>query len=669
MAENTKLEQVAIRLVEQPPLYSREPMDNPRAVVRAMKEFLAQMDRELFCIVNMNSNLTPINMNIVSVGALNQSLVHPREVFKAAILSNAAGILLVHNHPSGSLSPSAEDIAVTDRLQKAGILLGITVFDHVIVGKEADFFSFKEHRVIQDRNPKYTNRLEEIHFHDKQAAEKGFYSLQPEESRVKEPEYSATIPLPYAEKNMDSIMKSLETGLKELFTSQRYQEYLRTISHFHSYSFNNTLLIAMQRPDATLVTGYRNWQKMGRQVRRGEKGITIIAPAPRKLMTTQKMLDQNGQPVLDEKGEPKTEEVETTIPYFKAITVFDISQTVGNPLQLLTPEELQGPVKDYDLIMQAVIAISPVPIRFDEIQGEAKGYYHNRDKGIVIQKGMSESQTLKTSIHESGHARLHDRNRMWESGEIKDRMTQEVEAESVAFCVCSAFGLDTSDYSFPYIAGWSSGRDMKELRESMDVIRKTAGAFIEQLGEKIRELQANRENERGKTQEKQAEDPVFFVTECADYPVMGEYHDNLSIEDALRLYEKMPSERFPGGKGIGLCLKEESGEPGQYILFKEGKLLTDPIPQHAQDILQTSIAMALEKLEKYGQDREKTASISADRPIRIYREGRELSSDQKDVRAGFMSDRLNGKPEKEKLTVPRQEQNKKAQKKGGPELG
>ena len=276
-------------------------------------------------------------------------------------------------------------------------------------------------------------------------------------------ELTKTKLLPIQGKDMDSIMQNLETGVAELFTSERYQEYLKTMSKFHNYSFNNTLLIAMQRPDATLVTGYRNWQSMGRQVKKGEKGITIIAPAPIKRKKEQAVLDQDQKPVIGPDGKPKTEEVEVTLPCFKAITVFDIEQTTGEPIQTLAPEILTAAVEDFDLFLQAIREISPVPIRFDAIEGSANGYYHNLDKEIVIKKDMSQSQTLKTAIHETAHARLHDKEIMESQGIEKDRLTKEVEAESVAYCVCSAFELDTSEYSFPYIAGWSSGKEMREV--------------------------------------------------------------------------------------------------------------------------------------------------------------------------------------------------------------
>ena len=324
---------------------------------------------------------------------------------------------------------------------------------------------------------------------------------------------SATIPLPVAGKDMNSILKSLETGVENIFTGDKYAQYLQTMSKFHRYSFNNTLLIAMQRPDATLVTGYRNWQTMGRQVKKGEKGITILAPAPIKRKREQEILDQNNKPLLDGNGKPKTEEVEVIIPRFKPTTVFDISQTDGEPIETLAPEELTEAVADYDLFMKAITEISPVPIRFDEIEGEAKGYYHSVDKEIVIQKGMSDSQTIKTAIHETGHARLHDKDLMAEQGIEKDRLTKEVEAESVAYCVCSAFGVDTSEYSFPYIAGWSSGRDMKELKTSMDTIRKTAGEMIDELSEKLQELFT----EKKQILESEQKEKLILAVEAAGY--------------------------------------------------------------------------------------------------------------------------------------------------------
>ena len=486
-----KLEQVAIRMVEQPPLYSKEPMNNPDAAIRVMNEFLSQMDRELFCIVNLQADLTPINMNIVSVGSLNEALINPREIFKSAILSNAHSMMLIHNHPSGNLTPSTSDIQTTARMQELGELMGISLVDHIITGRDGNYYSFRDKGEFPDSRNRFSTRVEDIDLTKGMVTE----AIAPYEevTDTKEKDnvrdistvQTATIPLPVQGKDMDSIMQSLESGVEELFTSNRYQEFLKTMAKFHNYSFNNTMLIAMQRPDATLVTSYKNWQSMGRQVMKGEKGITIIAPAPYKKMKEKEVLDENQRPIMGTDGKPKTEKVEVTVPHFKAVTVFDIAQTSGEPIQTLTPELLTAAVQDFDSFMQAIQKISPVPIRFDEIDGNANGYYHNADKEIVIKKGLSESQTLKTAIHETAHAKLHDREIMESLGVEKDRLTKEVEAESVAYCVCSSFDLDTSDYSFPYIAGWSSSREMKEMKASMDVIRKTAGEMIDQLTEEL----------------------------------------------------------------------------------------------------------------------------------------------------------------------------------------
>ena len=486
-----KLEQVAIRMVEQPPLYSNEPMNNPDIAIRVMNEFLSQMDRELFCIVNLQADLTPINMNIVSVGSLNEALINPREIFKSAILSNAHSMMLIHNHPSGNLTPSTSDIQTTARMQELGELMGISLVDHIITGRNGNYYSFRDKGEFPDSRVRFSTRVEDIDLTKGMVTE----ATAPYEEVTDTKEkgdvrdiptvQTATIPLPVHGKDMDSIMQSLESGVEELFTSNRYQEFLKTMAKFHNYSFNNTMLIAMQRPDATLVTSYKNWQSMGRQVMKGEKGITIIAPAPYKKMKEKEVLDENQRPIMGTDGKPKTEQVEVTVPHFKAVTVFDIAQTSGEPIQTLAPELLTAAVQDFDSFMQAIQKISPVPIRFDEIDGNANGYYHNADKEIVIKKGLSESQTLKTAIHETVHAKLHDKEIMESLGVEKDRLTKEVEAESVAYCVCSSFGLDTSDYSFPYIAGWSSSREMKEMKASMDVIRKTAGEMIDQLTEEL----------------------------------------------------------------------------------------------------------------------------------------------------------------------------------------
>lgn len=327
---------------------------------------------------------------------------------------------------------------------------------------------------------------------------------------------------------MKEITERLEQGVKEIFTSEMYMGYLKTMSQFHSYSFNNTLLIHLQKPDATLVAGYQAWQKkFHRQVRRGEKGIQIIAPAPiREKEEVEKIDPATLEPVLKPDGTPEMEEVEYTIPRFRITTVFDVSQTDGEPLPELATPELIGSVENYEIFMQAIRDISPAPIRFDEIESGAKGFYSSTDKEIVIQNGMSESQTMKTGIHEVTHAKLHDRDIMEELEEKKDQLTREVEAESVAYTVCQYFGLDTSEYSFPYIAGWSSDRNMKELRSSMDTIRRVSGEFIDQMVDRMQEIrrEAQRHQENALFEEPQDRYGIYQLREDrdgTDYRFMG----------------------------------------------------------------------------------------------------------------------------------------------------
>lgn len=296
------------------------------------------------------------------------------------------------------------------------------------------------------------------------------------------------------EKQLKEISERLEQGVKEIFTSERYTEYLNTMSKFHNYSFNNTLLITMQKPEATLVAGYQAWQKkFNRHVKRGEKGIQIIAPAPiREKQEIEKIDPVTKEPVIGDDGQPETEIVEMVIPRFRVTTVFDVSQTEGEPIAELKVPELTGSVQFYDTFMQALQNISPVPIRMMNVEGEAKGYYHQTEKYIAIKEDMSNVQTMKTGVHEVSHALLHDREVMDAEGVLKDQTTKEVEAESIAYIVCNHFGLDTSEYSFTYIASWCESRDMKALKASMDTIRKTSAEIIGNIEEQMHEIELER---------------------------------------------------------------------------------------------------------------------------------------------------------------------------------
>ena len=293
------------------------------------------------------------------------------------------------------------------------------------------------------------------------------------------------------------ITDKLEQGIKELFESERFKEYLRTMSKFYNYSFNNTLLIAMQKPEATYVAGYTSWQRnFDRQVMKGEKGIKILAPAPYKAQEEREKIDPLTQkPVIGADGKAVTETVEVLRPAFKVVSVFDVSQTDGKELPDIIVDELNGTVENYEAFFDALRQESPVPISFEDIPGGAKGFFSPVESRIAIQEGMSEIQTVKTAIHEIAHAKLHafKQDEQAAPEDKKDRHTKEVEAESVAYTVCQRYGIETSDYSFGYIAGWSSGKETKELKSSLDTIRKTAAEMIEGIDAKLKELVASRE--------------------------------------------------------------------------------------------------------------------------------------------------------------------------------
>ena len=321
---------------------------------------------------------------------------------------------------------------------------------------------------------------------------------------------------------VQEITEKLEQGLQELFESEKYKSYLSTMSKFHNYSFNNTLLIAMQKPDATLVAGFKAWQKnFERHVNKGEKGIRILAPAPYKIKEEREKIDPvTNEPMIDKDGMPVMEEVEIKIPAFRAVTVFDVSQTDGKELPELAVNELLAEVDGYQDFMKALDVVSPVPIEYEDIPGDAKGYFSIGANRIAIQEGMSESQTVKTAIHEVAHAKLHSREREKETdiSEHKDRNTKEVEAESVAYTVCQHFGIDTSDYSFGYIAGWSSGKEMAELKSSLDTIRRTSSELISGIETQLQELKKERVTEQEQTQ-----DIVLLVenTDHSEYDLLN----------------------------------------------------------------------------------------------------------------------------------------------------
>ena len=317
---------------------------------------------------------------------------------------------------------------------------------------------------------------------------------------------------------LKEITDRLEQGITELFDSERYKEYLRVMSKFHNYSFNNTLLIAMQKPDASLVAGFSAWKNnFGRNVMKGQKGIKIIAPSPFKIKQEMEKIDPHTQkPVIGKDGKPVTEEKEITIPAYKVVSVFDVSQTEGRELPDIAVDELTGDVDRYKDFFAALEKTSPVPIGFEKIEGGAHGYYHLEDKRIAIDEGMSELQTLKTAIHEIAHAKLHDidLNAPKDEQPRVDRRTREVEAESVAYTVCQHYGLDTSDYSFGYVAGWSSGRELSELKSSLETVRSAAAEIINSIDGHIAELQKGQEQTQDAPREKAAMPEYIYKIEA-----------------------------------------------------------------------------------------------------------------------------------------------------------
>ena len=542
-----KLDRVAIRMVKEPPLYSSEPLRSPEAAVKVIADMLRQYDREAFCIVNLRNDLSPINMNIVSTGTLNASLAHPREILKSAVLSNASATMLFHNHPSGNLMPSREDTEITDRMSKLFALADMPLLDHIIIGNGDQYYSFKENSVMPIGTQMFARDPAEIKFENVAepvvSEKRGSYHTTPEQRQEK----------------IKQITDKLEQGVHQIFESDNYRAYLSTMAKFHSYSLNNTILIAMQKPGATLVAGYTAWQKdHDRHVKKGEKGIQIIAPSPYKVKQERDALDpKTGKPQMDAQGNPLKEIIEVEKPAFKVATVFDISQTEGKELPSIGVNELSGGVEGYEALFDALKATCPVPIAFEDIPSGAKGYYHTEDHRIALQEGMSQMQTVKTLIHEMSHERMHSHEKEKPVEERLSRRSMEVEAESVAFVVGTALSaehpelkLDFSDYSFGYIAGWSSGKETAELKASLGRIQATASEMISEIEGHLQELQKSEQLQAMDEIDKKAAamEPVK-ISAVAEPSVI----DKPSI--LANLHKEMPKAQKPAAsKGKEECL-------------------------------------------------------------------------------------------------------------------
>ena len=383
------------------------------------------------------------------------------------------------------------------------------------------------------------------------------------------PQPQPVIPIDLNGKNnaerMKEITDRLEAGIQALFESEQYKAYLTAMSKFHNYSFNNTLLIAMQKPDASLVAGFGKWRDdFERHVKKGEKGIKILAPSPYKVKKQMEKIDPATQkPVIGADGKPVTEEREIEVPAFRVVTVFDVSQTEGKEIPDIAVSELTGSVEQYQDFFAALEKASPVPIAFENIEGGAHGYYHLEEKRIAIDEGMSELQTLKTAIHEIAHAKLHAIDKdapATEQADRLDRRTREVQAESVAYAVCQYYGLDTSDYSFGYVAGWSSGRELSELKASLETIRKAANELITDIDGHMAQLQQEREaNQQAEQPQEQqtpdqteapaldpAAEPVVTVL-WSESPHLKE-GQTMPLHEADALFAKLDAE-YPAGMG------------------------------------------------------------------------------------------------------------------------
>ena len=488
---------------------------------------------------------------------------------------------------------------------------------------------------------------------------------------------------PTNRERLREITDGIEQGIKELFESEKYMRYLSVMSRFHRYSVNNTMLIYMQKPDATLVAGYNKWKdQFERHVKKGEHGITIIAPTPYKKKIEEQKLDPDTKaPILDKDGKIVTEEKEIEIPMFRPVKVFDVSQTDGKPLPELA-SSLSGNVPNYEAFMEALRRSAPVPITFEAMAADTDGYFSTDHQKIAIRQGMSEVQTVSATVHEIAHSKLHNQKKiqitndeqyqeielfdklgLFSNGRIardnlpegvycydlrgsdydpgdpvcveervvvnhagsvlltepleltedgrlmlteekglnftggfstlsqflqkqrKDRHTEEVEAESISYAVCKYFGIETGENSFGYIASWSQGKELKELRASLEIINKTSGTLISDIERHYKEICKERgidphakvepepapieqpEDAAKVSDRQQTGDLTYYVAECMEFPNLGEYHDNLSLEEAIRIYQEIPAERMNGIKGIGFELKDGSDYEGPFPIL------------------------------------------------------------------------------------------------------
>lgn len=628
--DDYQLKQVDVRLklMDGPSYYSKTPILNASDAVDVMRDVLKELDREWVCVINLDNHLKPVNFNVVSIGSINLSLAPVQNILKSGLLSNCNRLILLHNHPSGELTPSDEDNQLTKRVTEAAKLLEMEVLDHVIVGGQTgEIYSFRQDHPelfsMENIDLDYIHQMEnaadrgfaegrtaygednrlsskhdaELGWSDDKIAYEGGHNPDLKQTDQDLAEGKATYqakgkydPKQAAEnrKNeMKEITEKLEQGVADIFSSEKYQIFLNTMAKFPRYSYNNNLLIMLQRPDATFCQSYTGWKKMGRFVKRGEKGIRILAPTPFKIDREQNKLDERGQAILDKDGEPVKETVQIDMTGFKPVSIFDLSQTEGEPLPTLGVEELTGSVEGYAKLFEAMKAASPVSVAFENIKGGAKGYFQTSENRIAIKEGMSEVQNVKTLIHEMAHAKLHNMTaqKAREDGG-QTRSSKEVEAESVAYTVCQHYGIDTSDYSFAYVAGWSKSKEMSELKESLGTIQKAASELITAIDDKMQELTVGKEQ------------VSFYFAECSEFHSLGEFEEGLTLQEAVDLYQKIPAERMNGIKAIGISIRDADGFSHKWDLVRGGKLqleeMKEFVPQMAGN---PSVQKAAEEIQ------------------------------------------------------------------------
>ena len=490
--------QVRLRLSEAGSIYSSKEITNDVRAAEVMSDVLAQMDREYICVVNLDTKNRPINYNIVSIGDINTAIVPIQNIFKSTILSNSARIMLMHNHPSGDLTPSMQDMNLTKRIYQIGNLMNLPLVDHVIVaGGSGQTYSLLENYpelfrmseavtqeimqgIVQEETAVYGGQRSGKVSSAGKDAPNGTHQYKTKEDRQKEA--------------LDDVSKQVEEGIRKVFSNDNYRDYLKVVSRFHTYSFNNTVLIAAQKPDATLCAGFNAWKfKYGRHVKKGEKGIRIISPVKVKETVQEEKTDPNtGQPVFNEDGQLAATPKVVWKQRFRASTVFDIGQTEGNPMSenlQMELRQLTSTQEGFDAFMAGLRDISHRQFRYVELPEGPDSFYDADSREIVIREGMEPGETLKAAVREASQQLLFDREQAGNRTADKTPETRELEAASAAYIICDHFGLDTSDFSFPSLDSWSSGQDLKALRESGNTIRGTASQVIRSVEYQLQDLQ------------------------------------------------------------------------------------------------------------------------------------------------------------------------------------